>query len=73
MTHFVYKSLRQVKLFVFIFINEDVGIKKAFSWLPFSGSINRSYCMALQVSLGGEKDEKYWLPIQGLTIAKQVA
>ena len=64
MTLSVYKLIRQAKRF------EGVRIKKPFFLILFSGSINRSHCIAFQYNLS--ETTKCWLLIQGLTVANEV-
>ena len=50
MALFIYKLNKTSKSFLYLLYNEGVGIQKLFFWLLFSGSINRSYYIALQAS-----------------------
>ena len=55
---FVYKFVRQARLFCICCIIEDVKIYKPLIWLLFSGSINRSIALQYKSPLGSEKKYK---------------
>ena len=67
MTLFVYKFISQAKLFCIYSTNEDFGLQKPF--------LLTTICITLQYKSFGtrKKYTKYWLQVQGLTFAKQVA